>query len=196
MTDGRCSIDPTRSPFGPLCLSHRGGGIRHGYFTREGGVSGGIYPASTSAPARMTTRQLVAENRRRVAAWMGVPAGLADRPSGPFARCRRRPRTVFRPAARRPTPSSPTGRASPSAPPPPIAARCCLPTPQARVIGAAHAGWKGAFTGVLENTIAAMEGLGARRDRHRRGARPLDQPRQLRGRTGIRRPLRRRRCRQ
>jgi YfiH family protein len=35
---------------------------------------------------------------------------------------------------------------------------------QARVIGAAHAGWKGAFTGVLENTIAAMEGLGARRE--------------------------------
>ena len=34
----------------------------------------------------------------------------------------------------------------------------------ARVVGAAHAGWKGAFTGVLENTVAAMEGLGARRD--------------------------------
>ena len=36
--------------------------------------------------------------------------------------------------------------------------------PEARVIGAAHAGWKGAFTGVLENTIAAMESLGARRE--------------------------------
>jgi YfiH family protein len=36
---------------------------------------------------------------------------------------------------------------------------------EARVIGAAHAGWKGAFTGVLENTITAMEGLGASRDR-------------------------------
>jgi len=34
-----------------------------------------------------------------------------------------------------------------------------------QVIGAAHAGWKGAFTGVLENTVAAMEGLGARRGR-------------------------------
>ncbi len=33
-----------------------------------------------------------------------------------------------------------------------------------RVIGAAHAGWKGAFSGVLENTIAAMESLGARRE--------------------------------
>ena len=37
--------------------------------------------------------------------------------------------------------------------------------PEARVIGAAHAGWKGALTGVLENTITAMEGLGAKRDR-------------------------------
>ena len=37
--------------------------------------------------------------------------------------------------------------------------------PEARVIGAAHAGWKGALTGVLESTIDAMETLGARRDR-------------------------------
>ena len=36
--------------------------------------------------------------------------------------------------------------------------------PEARVIGAAHAGWKGAFTGVLENTISAMESLGAKRE--------------------------------
>ena len=36
--------------------------------------------------------------------------------------------------------------------------------PKARVVGAAHAGWKGAFTGVLENTIATMERLGARRE--------------------------------
>jgi YfiH family protein len=35
---------------------------------------------------------------------------------------------------------------------------------EARVVGAAHAGWKGALTGVLESTVAAMEGLGARRE--------------------------------
>jgi len=40
-----------------------------------------------------------------------------------------------------------------------------LADPQARVIGAAHAGWRGALGGVLENTIAAMEELGARRER-------------------------------
>ena len=37
--------------------------------------------------------------------------------------------------------------------------------PQARVVAAAHAGWRGAIGGVLEATLAAMEGLGARRDR-------------------------------
>jgi len=43
------------------------------------------------------------------------------------------------------------------------------------VIGAAHAGWKGALTGVLESTIEAMEKLGADR-RHRRRHRPPDPP--------------------
>ena len=38
-----------------------------------------------------------------------------------------------------------------------------LADPAAGVVGAAHAGWKGAFTGVVENTVAAMEALGARR---------------------------------
>jgi hypothetical protein len=37
--------------------------------------------------------------------------------------------------------------------------------PEARVIGAAHAGWKGAFFGVLEATVSAMENIGAKRER-------------------------------
>src|SRR5690606_5763087 len=37
--------------------------------------------------------------------------------------------------------------------------------PRARVIGAAHAGWKGALTGILESTVETMEKLGAKRDR-------------------------------
>ena len=55
--------------------------------------------------------------------------------------------------------------------------------PHAGVIGAAHAGWRGALTGVLEATLAAMEGLGARRRQDRRGARADDQPGGLRGRS-------------
>ena len=63
---------------------------------------------------------------------------------------------------------------------------------EAGVIGAAHAGWKGALTGVLEATIAAMEKLGAERSAHQRRARADDPPAELRGRAGIRRALRRR----
>ena len=69
--------------------------------------------------------------------------------------------------------------------------------PNARVIGAAHAGWKGALTGILESTIDAMEKLGAERSRHRRRDRPIDPPAQLRSRRRIRRAVhrgRRREC--
>ena len=48
---------------------------------------------------------------------------------------------------------------------PPIARRFCSPMPQAKVIGAAHAGWKGALAGMTDATIAAMERLGAKRER-------------------------------
>ena len=48
-----------------------------------------------------------------------------------------------------------------------------LADPRARVIGAAHAGWRGAFTGVIESTVAAMEKLGARRDRIVAAAGPM-----------------------
>ena len=43
---------------------------------------------------------------------------------------------------------------------------------EAGVVGAAHAGWRGAHGGVIEATVAAMEALGARRERHRRRDRP------------------------
>ena len=47
-----------------------------------------------------------------------------------------------------------------------------LADPQARVVGAAHAGWRGALSGVVEATIAAMEKLGARRERVRAAVGP------------------------
>ena len=53
------------------------------------------------------------------------------------------------------------------------------------VIGAAHAGWRGALAGVIDATIAAMERLGAERAPHRRRARPDDPPAELRGRAGL-----------
>ena len=55
--------------------------------------------------------------------------------------------------------------ASPSARSPPIARRCCSAIRQARVIAAAHAGWRGALSGIVEATVATMEELGAKRER-------------------------------
>ena len=93
----------------------------------------------------------------------GAPA---HRLSDPFARRGgRRGAVDARDAARAPTPSSPACRGSPSASRPPTAGRCCWPTREAGVIGAAHAGWRGALTGVIEATVAAMEKLGAERAR-------------------------------
>jgi polyphenol oxidase len=141
-------------------------GIRHAFFTRGGGVSEGIYaslnggPGSDDAPAR------VAENRGRMAAALGVgPDRLLtayqihspdvvtiDRPWEP----QERPRAdaiVTR------TPGLAIGITTADCGP------VLLADEKAGVIGAAHAGWRGAATGVLEATIAAMERCGADRSR-------------------------------
>jgi hypothetical protein len=62
------------------------------------------------------------------------------------------------------TRSSPIVRALPSRASTADCGPVLFADPQARVVGAAHAGWKGAFTGVLESTVAAMESIGARRE--------------------------------
>ena len=61
--------------------------------------------------------------------------------------------------------------------------------PAARVIGAAHAGWKGALTGVLESTVDAMEKLGADRGGIVAAIGPLIRQHELRSRRRIRRTL-------
>ncbi len=140
-------------------------GLRHAFFTREGGVSRGIYAALNGGTGSSDDPADVAENRRRMAEQMGVvpehflslhqvhspDAVLA---TGPW------------PGAARPKAdaivTSTAGLAIG------VTTADCGPIlfvePTARVIGAAHAGWKGALTGVLESTIAAMEQLGAQRD--------------------------------
>ena len=140
-------------------------GLRHAFFTREGGVSGGIYARPQWRPRLQ--RRSPRMSRKTAAAW---PSRWASRrivcsavhqihspdavvATGPWHGAR----------GRAPTPSSPAPKASRSASPRPIAARSCWSIPRARVIGAAHAGWKGALTGMLESTIDAMEKLGADR---------------------------------
>jgi YfiH family protein len=139
-------------------------GLRHAFFTREGGVSQGIYASLNAGIGSQDDPAHVAENRRRMAEAMGVaPANflslyqvhspdavIADGPWDAASRPRA-DAIVTR------TPGLAIG----------VTAADCGPVlfadPRARVIGAAHAGWKGALTGVLEKTVDAMETLGSRR---------------------------------
>lgn len=139
--------------------------IRHGFFTRVGGVSGGIYAGLNTGTGSNDDKAHVAENRRRVAEWMGVaPSNLLSvwQVHSPDVVTITRPFTGERPKAdAMVTDRRGIALGASSADCGPI----LFAEPEAGVIGAAHAGWKGALTGVLENTVAAMEALGAKRDR-------------------------------
>lgn len=137
-------------------------GVRHGFFTRRGGVSKGLYEGLNVGLGSRDDRACVLENRRRVAAWLGVPAThLATQHQVHSARA-----TVAQ-AARdghdRPEADGiVTDR--PGLAVGVLAADCgpvLMADPSARVVGAVHAGWKGALDGVLEATVEAMERLGA-----------------------------------
>jgi YfiH family protein len=141
-------------------------GIRHGFFTRDGGVSSGIYATLNGGVGSSDAPEQVAENRARMAAALGVAPDrlltayqihspdvvIADAPWSRTARPRA-DAIVTR------VKGLAVG----------ISTADCAPVllvdPQARVVGAAHAGWRGALAGILEATLAAMEGLGARRAR-------------------------------
>lgn len=138
--------------------------LRHGFFTRKGGASSGIFRGLNCGPGSTDLSEVVAINRARVAAAMEVaPENLisinqvhsADvvHLTGPVAK---RPRADGMVTA---TPGVALA----------ILTADCQPVlmadAEAGVIGAAHAGWRGTRDGVLEATIAAMEGLGAERSR-------------------------------
>ncbi|GAB2203880.1 peptidoglycan editing factor PgeF [Roseibium sp. ROS1] len=139
-------------------------GIRHGFFTRQGGVSGGIYTSLNIGLGSDDERSSVLENRDRVAGQLGIGADRLVSPyqihsadvitvSAPFALDADRKADALVTA----TPGLAIG----------IATADCGPLlfadTKAGVIGAAHSGWKGAVTGILQNTVAAMEALGATR---------------------------------
>ena len=138
----------------------------HGFFTRKGGVSSGIYSSLNVGLGSNDERAAVLENRTRVASLLGVPPGALVSPHqhhSPDAIVVDRPWTHD---------EQPRGDALVTDRPGialGISTADCGPVlfadAGARVIGAAHSGWRGALTGVLEATLAAMEGLGARRDR-------------------------------
>lgn len=140
-------------------------GIRHGFFTRQGGVSDGIYTSLNIGLGSDDERSSVLENRDRVAGQLGIGADRLVSPyqihsadvitvSAPFAQDADRKADALVTA----TPGLAIG----------IATADCGPLlfadTKAGVIGAAHSGWKGAVTGILQNTVAAMEALGATRN--------------------------------
>jgi YfiH family protein len=139
-------------------------GLRHAFFTRDGGVSGGIYASLNAGIGSSDDPADVAENRRRMAERMGVtPAHFltVHQTHSPDVAVAAAPWDT----ASRPRADAIVTRTEGLA----IGATAadCGPIlfvdPNARVIGAAHAGWKGALTGVLESTVEAMEQLGAER---------------------------------
>jgi YfiH family protein len=137
-------------------------GIRHGFFTRQGGVSTGLYEGLNTGVGSNDDPAAVAENRRRVAAQLG---GAAD----DIAACYQIHSAVARVAEAGWKGERPEGDAVVSAAPGVVCAVLtadCAPIlladADAGVVGAAHAGWKGALTGIVHSTVAAMEALGAR----------------------------------
>jgi YfiH family protein len=139
------------------------GGIAHGFAERRGGVSGGIYESLNCGPGSSDTRENVLENWRRVtdALWPGatlltlhqIHSAKAVRVSQPWA-LGDGPQAD---AMATDVPGLALG----------ILAADCAPVlladAEERVIGAAHAGWKGARAGVIDAAIREMEALGAKR---------------------------------
>ena len=144
-------------------------GIAHGFFGREGGVSTGIYESRNCGPGSNDAPEAVAENRRRIAAAL-IPGG--EPPQLVSLSQVHSPIVHTLPAWGSETGKRLEGDAMVTATPGlalGILTADCAPVlladPRAKVIGAAHAGWKGALGGVLEATVEAMEKLGAQRMR-------------------------------
>jgi polyphenol oxidase len=138
--------------------------IRHGFFTRQGGVSKGVYASLNCGLGSGDERALVEENRDRVGRHLGATgaqlltcyqihsatAVIVDRPWAPDAQPKA-DALVTR------TRGLVLGT---------LAADCApilFADSEAGVIAAAHAGWKGALGGIVEATVVAMEQVGARR---------------------------------
>jgi len=140
-------------------------GIRHAWFTREGGVSEGpLYGTLNGGLGSLDDRSRVIENRGRMAAHMGVSPerflSVWQVHSADVATVDA-PWTGERPKADALVTATPGLAIT-------VATADCGPLlfadARAGVIGAAHAGWQGAFKGVIEATVATMERLGARAD--------------------------------
>ena len=135
--------------------------LRHGFFTRKGGASSGVFAGLNCGPASSDQSAVVSINRARVAQAMGV---APDRLVSVHQVHSANVVTVDGPLTDRPRADAMV-TATPGLALAVLTADCqpvLLADAQAGVIGAAHAGWRGALAGVLEAAVAAMVALGAR----------------------------------
>lgn len=141
------------------------GRMEHAFFTRLGGVSGGLYRGLNVGIGSDDAAEDVRENRSRAARFLGRADGVIATPwqvhspdvaivDAPFGSERPKADGVVTRVR-----GLPIG----------VVTADCGPVlfadAEAGVVGAAHAGWRGALGGVLDRTVEAMEGLGARRER-------------------------------
>ena len=139
-------------------------GVAHGFFTRLGGVSQGVYASLNGGVGSRDAPEAVTENRARAAHALGA---APERLAVPF---QVHSADAVAIAELWPTEARPQCDALVTATAGlalgVTGADCGMilfADQRARIIGAAHAGWKGALAGVVEATVEAMEGLGARR---------------------------------
>lgn len=138
--------------------------IRHGFFTRQGGVSKGIYASLNSGLGSHDDAANIQDNRRLIADSLGIPAGN-------LITVHQIHSAIAVPVTDVWPHNPPKGDAMVTDRPDiglGILTADCAPVLFAArnkpVIGAAHAGWRGAIGGILESTVTAMEELGAQRE--------------------------------
>ncbi|MDJ0514307.1 MAG: peptidoglycan editing factor PgeF [Methyloceanibacter sp.] len=141
-------------------------GLHHGFFTRLGGVSEGIYESLNCGVGSRDIPGAVNENRTRIARLLGTEPGNLATPYQTHSNVAVVADETWKPDARPEADAVVT--ATPGIVVGIVTADCApvlLCDPEARVIGAAHAGWRGALSGIVEATVEAMNGLGAGEDR-------------------------------
>ncbi len=141
-------------------------GIRHAYFTRHGGVSDGLYASFNTGLGSDDSRENVLANRARACAYLGVEPEVLATPYQIHSPTAVHVRDVWLPGEGPRADALVTDRPGIAVG---VGTADCGPVlfaePEAGIIAATHAGWKGAIGGVLESTIDLMEDLGADRRR-------------------------------
>ena len=145
-----------------ILTSDQLGAVRHGFFTRRGGASSGVFSGLNCGSGSSDQSEVVAINRARAAEALAVQSdhllGVHQVHSAEVV-------TVAGPLEEKPRADAMV-TATPGVALSVLTADCqpvLFHDPKAGVIGAAHAGWRGALDGVLEATLDAMEAIGAER---------------------------------